>query len=156
MSASAPLDSSASTSSQSLSLNDAEIAAIYGGDAPSEPVEMSDLVRSVLLPQEQAGLRHRVANESSAESRKRQRISEADERAGHHEVLASVEEKDSYMSTYTYGASRFGGFGEYMTRKRAKLQIQNAEMTNEDEGVSKIFSGLQIYVCTKFLYFVIS
>ncbi|KAH9989747.1 hypothetical protein BJV77DRAFT_1061146 [Russula vinacea] len=34
----------------------------------------------------------------------------------------------SYMDSDAYGASRFGGFGEYMRRKRAKLQIQNTEM----------------------------
>ncbi|KAI0263775.1 hypothetical protein BC834DRAFT_971141 [Gloeopeniophorella convolvens] len=34
----------------------------------------------------------------------------------------------SYAESDTYGASRFGEFGEYMRRKRAKLQIQNADM----------------------------
>lgn len=41
----------------------------------------------------------------------------------------------------TYGASRFGEFGEYMRRKRAKLQIQNAQETK-----SNIFEGVAIYV----------
>jgi DNA repair protein REV1 len=47
-----------------------------------------------------------------------------------------------------YGASRFGHFGEYMHRKRAKLQIQNANLeASQDVGrKSKIFSGLSIYV----------
>lgn len=56
----------------------------------------------------------------------------------------------SYLDSDTYGASRFGGFGEYMRRKRAKLQIQNAEMGGSTPMViaptSKIFSGLSIYV----------
>ena len=52
----------------------------------------------------------------------------------------------------TYGAATFGAFGEYMRRKRAKLQIQNAQMPAADktggmEGItSQIFKGLAIYV----------
>ena len=50
----------------------------------------------------------------------------------------------------TYGASRFGGFGEYMSRKRAKLQIQNAELEQPsatgDGAKSQIFKGIAIYV----------
>ena len=57
----------------------------------------------------------------------------------------------SYLDFDTYGASRFGDFGEYMRRKRAKLQIQNAEMGSSTPMVfaptSKLFSGLSIYVC---------
>jgi DNA repair protein REV1 len=47
-----------------------------------------------------------------------------------------------------YGASRFGHFGEYMRRKRAKLQIQNTHLqrTDEDSKKSAIFRGLAIYV----------
>ena len=74
-----------------------------------------------------------------------------------HNVLASIdddEKKSEYMNNYTYGASRFGEFGEYMTRKRAKLQVQNADM-DDGEGLaglpgSRIFQGLQIYVSTLF------
>lgn len=47
-----------------------------------------------------------------------------------------------------YGASRFGHFGEYMRRKRAKLQIQNASMDTDTggEGKSDIFKGISVYV----------
>ncbi len=73
----------------------------------------------------------------------------------YHSVLNAVdwkdaEDEDSYLDSHTYGAARFGEFGEYMTRKRAKLQVQNVELVGgEDETgqSSKIFSGLQIYVC---------
>ncbi|THG97509.1 hypothetical protein EW026_g4505 [Hermanssonia centrifuga] len=73
------------------------------------------------------------------------------EQSPHHKVLALVDENptsSSYMSSNTYGASRFGEFGEYMSRKRAKLQIQNAEMDGDDGAVesSRIFRGLQIYI----------
>ncbi|KAF8162778.1 hypothetical protein B0H34DRAFT_650257 [Crassisporium funariophilum] len=49
----------------------------------------------------------------------------------------------------TYGASRFGGFGDYMRRKRAKLQIQNAQMKPDEEVAgehSQIFKGIAIYI----------
>lgn len=44
-----------------------------------------------------------------------------------------------------YGAAHFGEFGEYMRRKRAKLQIQN-EGLKEPGSQSEIFKGLSIYV----------
>ncbi|EEB93281.1 hypothetical protein MPER_08087, partial [Moniliophthora perniciosa FA553] len=43
-----------------------------------------------------------------------------------------------------YGAAHFGDFGEYMRRKRAKLQHQNAGIV-EGETSSKIFDGISIY-----------
>ncbi len=43
-----------------------------------------------------------------------------------------------------YGASHFGQFGEYIRRKRAKLQIQNAVLAQTEN--SGIFRGLSIYV----------
>lgn len=46
-----------------------------------------------------------------------------------------------------YGASHYGQFGEYMRRKRAKLQIQNAAIVqSENAADSDIFKGLSIYV----------
>jgi DNA repair protein REV1 len=49
-----------------------------------------------------------------------------------------------------YGPSRFGEFGEYMRRKRAKLQIQNTQFDSEGnsdaDDKSRIFRGLAIYV----------
>ena len=49
----------------------------------------------------------------------------------------------------TYGRSHFGAWGEYMWRKRAKLQIQNrAQLDGEDDSEkSRIFKGVSIYVC---------
>ncbi|CDO71905.1 hypothetical protein BN946_scf184940.g52 [Trametes cinnabarina] len=79
---------------------------------------------------------------------------DVDEGAQYHGVLTSVDakgdgESETYLDSHTYGASRFGEFGEYMARKRAKLQLQNAEMGvdgDESAAESKIFRGLQIYV----------
>ena len=46
-----------------------------------------------------------------------------------------------------YGPSKFGGFGEYMARKRRKLQIQNAEILNGSQGLKpQVFKGIGIYV----------
>ncbi|KAJ3573313.1 hypothetical protein NP233_g2503 [Leucocoprinus birnbaumii] len=49
-----------------------------------------------------------------------------------------------------YGPSHFGQFGEYMRRKRAKLQIQNQALedkTNSNESIkSGIFQGIAIYI----------
>ncbi|KAG8809527.1 deoxycytidyl transferase, partial [Serendipita sp. 399] len=42
-----------------------------------------------------------------------------------------------------YGASSFGGYGQYMSRKRAKLQIQNATMSKIQ---STVLRGVQIYI----------
>ncbi|PPQ77576.1 hypothetical protein CVT25_011368 [Psilocybe cyanescens] len=43
-----------------------------------------------------------------------------------------------------YGPAHFGDFGEYMRRKRAKLQIQNADLAQfSDAG---IFKGISIYI----------
>ncbi|KAI9433918.1 DNA repair protein [Lactarius indigo] len=55
----------------------------------------------------------------------------------------------SHLDSDTYGASRFGEFGEYMRRKRAKLQIQNAEMGGTPRGEasgSQLFKDLSIHV----------
>jgi len=56
-----------------------------------------------------------------------------------------------------FGASRFGHFGEYMRRKRAKLQIQNASMDTEasGEGKSNIFKGISVYVRPHILIYVL-
>jgi DNA repair protein REV1 len=67
----------------------------------------------------------------------------------HSSADSPIRISSSYMDSDTYGASRFGGFGEYMSRKRAKLQIQNAEMGDiPDAGTSKskLFNGLSIHV----------
>jgi DNA repair protein REV1 len=47
-----------------------------------------------------------------------------------------------------YGAARFGEFGEYMQRKRAKLQIQNSELSATTS--SQIFKGVKVYVNTSY------
>jgi hypothetical protein len=69
-----------------------------------------------------------------------------------HSVLPPLrkDNEQEEVDQATYGASRFGEYGEYMRRKRAKLQIQNTELSGPDEVLkakSGIFQGLEIYVC---------
>lgn len=75
--------------------------------------------------------------------------SERSEQA-HSPVHSPDRGNSSYLDSDTYGASRFGGFGEYMRRKRAKLQVQNAEMGGSTSVViaptNQLFSGLSIHV----------
>ncbi|KAG8758172.1 deoxycytidyl transferase [Ceratobasidium sp. 423] len=48
----------------------------------------------------------------------------------------------------TYHASKFGEFGDYFRRKRAKLQNQNADLSTQDNRPpqSSIFKSLAIYI----------
>jgi DNA repair protein REV1 len=69
-----------------------------------------------------------------------------------HSVLPPLGRDDELeeIDQATYGASRFGEYGEYMRRKRAKLQIQNTELSGPEQvpkEKSGIFQGLEIYVC---------
>ena len=47
---------------------------------------------------------------------------------------------------YVYGAAKFRNFGEYMFRKRAKLQIQNDQLGDTEEKKGAIFKDVAIYV----------
>lgn len=61
-------------------------------------------------------------------------------------------EKNSRSSNDTYAASGFGELGDYMRRKRAKLQIQNAQINNslgDGAKTTSIFKGLAIHVRDK-------
>lgn len=45
-----------------------------------------------------------------------------------------------------YGASHFGQWGEYMQRKRAKLQIQNTSLESTSDEKNDLFRGISIYI----------
>jgi len=49
-----------------------------------------------------------------------------------------------YLSDAAYGAVGFGDFGTYMRNKRAKIQIQNAELGAS--GASRVLDGCVIYI----------
>ena len=55
----------------------------------------------------------------------------------------------SQMLTMTgeeYGESSFGGFGDYMRRKKLKLQNQDEEIRQEIKDEPQIFKGMVIHV----------
>lgn len=65
---------------------------------------------------------------------------------------------DAKNESYVYGAAKFGGFGEYMFRKRAKLQIQNqgleGEGATESDGRKPIFKGVSVYVSSRGIWLI--
>ncbi|KAG6915303.1 hypothetical protein DXG01_012226 [Tephrocybe rancida] len=70
---------------------------------------------------------------------KRARLEAYEERDRQGQSKATVDDD-------TYGQAHFGDFGEYMRRKRAKLQIQNADIEPESGNKSDLFAGLAIYI----------
>ncbi|KAG9100820.1 deoxycytidyl transferase [Ceratobasidium sp. 370] len=60
----------------------------------------------------------------------------------------TIDPGDSTPKLNTYGASKFGGFGDYMRRKRAKLQNQNTDLSSQDRRSSQttLFKSLAIYI----------
>jgi len=54
-------------------------------------------------------------------------------------ILATLSSEADY-SQEVYGSTKFGDWGDYMRKKRAKLQIQNSAAT------AGIFKGLAIHV----------
>ena len=104
---------------------------VLPGDLPNEPdPEEEESQELALPPLFQPSLKRRHSHTSIDEEK--------------NESEQTVVENDAY------GASRFGGFGEYMRRKRAKLQIQNADLeqpsSTDDVTKSQIFKGIAIYV----------
>jgi DNA repair protein REV1 len=49
-----------------------------------------------------------------------------------------------------YGESSFGGFGEYMRRKKLKLQNLDEEIRQDIKDEPQIFKGMVIYVMSLF------
>ncbi|KAG6845851.1 hypothetical protein H0H87_002542 [Tephrocybe sp. NHM501043] len=63
--------------------------------------------------------------------------------------LEAYEEREKQIQIAdddTYGPAHFGDFGEYMRRKRAKLQIQNTDIETANAEGAGIFKGLAIYI----------
>lgn len=112
----------------------------------------SRLEHSPLVPSEP--FLPQLESPTPAQSRYKKRacsISSGDEHPAlaHSPPNTPIRIASSYLDSNTYGASRFGEFGEYMRRKRAKLQIQNAEMGDTPGPIpskSKLFNGLSIHV----------
>ncbi|KAG1856657.1 hypothetical protein DFJ58DRAFT_716051 [Suillus subalutaceus] len=127
-----PLRSSASSDSSDL----------FGPDDP----EFLEALRNAVLPGDQITA---PPPDTESLSRKRPRDESDEQQLGttsHGTLTHGL--GDTEEDPEIYGASRFGHFGEYMHRKRAKLQIQNAALdaSQEVSATKKIFSGLSIYV----------
>lgn len=127
-----PLQSTASTDSSDL----------FGPDDP----EFLEALRNAVLPGDQITA---PPPDTESLSRKRPRDESDKQQVGttsHGTLTHGL--GDTEDDPEIYGASRFGHFGEYMHRKRAKLQIQNAALdaSQEVSATKKIFSGLSIYI----------
>jgi len=131
-----PLQSSASSDSSEF----------WGSDDPA----FLEALGNAVLPGDEPSEIPAAQPCAESQSRKRSR-DESDELQAEmtSHVTVAKGPGDSEEDPEIYGASRFGHFGEYMRRKRAKLQIQNAnlEASQDVGGKSKVFSGLSIYVC---------
>jgi len=125
-----PLRSSASTDSLDL----------WGSD---DPAFLEALGHAVLPGDENVGI---PAPQPNAESLSRKRPRDESDVSSHATRTDGPDHTED--NPEVYGASRFGHFGEYMHRKRAKLQIQNADLEARQDvgGKSSIFNGLSIYV----------
>lgn len=125
---------------------DPNIVSHFGTQDVSDDANLQSPTSSVgdnAPPSTQPGLKRRRADGSDEEMEMHGTTQ--------HAVIASVDQdtsKSTYLTSNTYGASHFGNFGEYMNRKRQKLQIQNTEMDGDkhQSSSSRIFRGLQIYV----------
>jgi len=119
-----PLQSSASTDSSDL----------FGPDDP----EFLEALRNAVLPGDQITAPP-PDTESLRLSRKRPHDESDEQQVGktsHGTLTHGL--GDTEDDPEIYGASRFGHFGEYMHRKRAKLQIQNAALdASQDVGSRK-------------------
>lgn len=114
---------------------------------PEDPAWIEALHATVLPGDDPGAPRDKGPKESAPErdTMKRKRSPETDgERVG--DDNQGNGDGPAVYDEDTYGASKFGGFGDYMRRKRAKLQIQNAHI--DGAGESTIFRGLAIYVGT--------
>ena len=105
--------------------------AVLPGDLPIEPGPEEEESQELALPPPfQPSIKRRYSHTSLDEEKS--------------------DSEPNVIDNDTYGASRFGGFGDYMRRKRAKLQIQNAELeqpsTTDDVEKSQIFKDIAIYV----------
>jgi hypothetical protein len=129
---------------------------------PEDPA-FNEALQMAVLPGDAEDVRHGPADrEDYADPPQTERtlkrshsmVEDSDESLSYHHLIPLEERQDlSDEDPETYGASSFGGFGQYMRRKRAKLQIQNAQMDDTNDNLpekSRIFQGIAIYVrvCT--------
>lgn len=107
-----------------------------------------EVLRSAVLP----GDIEKPTTPIKSNKRKHEPDSPAFSESSNTNLQAAAVELDNHD---TYGSLKFGDFGEYMRRKRAKLQIQDADVRNnqENDEEKQIFKGLAIYVSQIFQLF---
>ncbi|KIJ63335.1 hypothetical protein HYDPIDRAFT_92853 [Hydnomerulius pinastri MD-312] len=115
-----------------------------------EDPELEKLFDQDILPFEQDDNASGANIVGPSSSRKRERSeSQGSEELVNLSNAKAIDQNGQEDNPEIYGASRFGHFGEYMRRKRAKLQIQNANLDagGDSNGVkSNIFQGIAVYV----------
>lgn len=87
-----------------------------------------------------------VDSEAKAKAKRSRSPSESPEDRGQPSKTTLHRLNGPENDTEIYGASHFGEWGEYMQRKRAKLQIQNTSLEGPSDAKSDIFRGLSIYI----------
>lgn len=124
---------------------------LLNSEHPKEEADSSSGERDLTPPPSTQVPRKRRLSDSSAEPD--DTASPHDSRHASGPRVLSSGDGSSYMDAHTYGAAHFGDFGEYMSRKRAKLQLQNVELDDADQDEAgaqirrrQIFKGLAIYV----------
>lgn len=60
--------------------------------------------------------------------------------------LPTLSTSTSYTNAEAYAPSRYGEMGDYMRRKRLKLQVQNTEVASQQDGKPQIFKNIRVYV----------
>ena len=120
-----------------------------------EDAAFNELLQTTVLPgdaQESQPKHTDPPTGQTALKRSHSMLEESDETV--HHVISLEEAHPLSDDEETYGASSFGGYGQYMRRKRAKLQIQNAQIDSADETLrnkSRIFRDIAIYVRFEFV-----
>jgi DNA repair protein REV1 len=113
-----------------------------------EDPEIEELFENDILPFEQLD---DVSNggtspkQGSSHKRKRSQSQNSENLIDLSEYTDTTKQNASEGNGDIYGVSRFGNWGEYMRRKRAKLQIQNASL-DSNERRSNIFKDISVYV----------
>ncbi|KIK81331.1 hypothetical protein PAXRUDRAFT_156343 [Paxillus rubicundulus Ve08.2h10] len=118
--------------------------------APSllEDPELEALFENDILPFDQlndVSYGNTSPKQGSLHKRKRSQGQNSENLVDLSEYTDTTKQDASGGDEETYGASRFGHWGEYMRRKRAKLEIQNASL-DSNEKRSDIFKDISVYV----------
>ncbi|KAG8966336.1 deoxycytidyl transferase [Tulasnella sp. 419] len=117
--------------------------------ANEDPEFLNALVSSVITPPEILSSQKRKRSPSQLDEKVPADPTQPAEHVVDLRDYSKAKKPDYSDETYIYGASAYGGWDDYMRRKRAKLQIQNKQLAVEQGEASsspKIFKKVAIYV----------